>query len=83
MYHLSEFRVIANTKATTMGHIQRGHLDLAKVTIPDSESLIAFDKVMSKIIQKLLDNKGQIQTLSATRDQLLPKLMSGEVRVEF
>lgn len=83
LYHLSEFRVIANTKATTMGHIQRGHLDLAKVTIPDSESLIAFDKVMSKIIQKLLDNKGQIQTLSATRDQLLPKLMSGEVRVEF
>ena len=83
LYHLSEFRVIANTKATTMGHIQRGHLDLAKVTIPDSESLIAFDKVMSKIIQKLLDNKGQIQTLSATRDQLLPKLMSWEVRVEF
>lgn len=83
LYHLSEFRVIANTKATTMGHIQRGHLDLAKVMIPDSESLIAFDKVMSKIIQKLLDNKGQIQILSATRDQLLPKLMSGEVRVEF
>lgn len=83
LYHLPEFRVIANTKATTMGHIQRGHLDLAKVTIPDSESLIAFDKVMSKIIQKLLDNKEQIQTLSATRDQLLPKLMSGEVRVEF
>ena len=83
LYHLSEFRVIANTKATTMGHIQRGHLDLAKVTIPDSESLIAFNKVMSKIIQKLLDNKEQIQTLSTTRDQLLPKLMSGEVRVEF
>lgn len=83
LYHLSEFRVIANTKATTMGHIQRGHLDLAKVTIPDSESLIAFNKVMSKIIQKLLDNKEQIQTLSTTRDLLLPKLMSGEVRVEF
>ena len=83
LYHLSEFRVIANTKATTMGHIQRGHLDLAKVTIPDSESLIAFDKVMSKIIQKLLDNKEQIQTLSTTRDLLLPKLMSREVRVEF
>ena len=51
--------------------------------IPPVELAQEFSKIAERILNKILWNKEQIQSLSATRDQLLPKLMSGEVRVEF
>ncbi len=51
--------------------------------IPDQETLSKFDLVIKPLFNKIRANSEQIQTLSATRDQLLPKLMSGELRVEF
>jgi type I restriction enzyme S subunit len=53
------------------------------IIIPDQETLSKFDLVIKPIFSKIRANLEQIQSLSATRDQLLPKLMSGEVRVEF
>lgn len=53
------------------------------VILPDQETLSKFDLVIKPLFNKIKQNSEQIQTLSATRDQLLPKLMSGEVRVEF
>ena len=51
--------------------------------IPDQETLSKFDLVIKPLFNKIRANSEQIQTLSSTRDLLLPKLMSGEVRVEF
>ena len=51
--------------------------------IPPVELAQEFSKIAEGILKKISWNKEQIQTLSAIRDQLLPKLMSGEVRVEF
>ena len=48
--------------------------------IPDSNMLQNFDKLISPIFKKIKNNTAQIQTLSKTRDTLLPKLMNGEVR---
>ena len=53
------------------------------VILPDQETLSKFDLVIKSLFNKIKQNSEQIQTLSATRDQLLPKLMSWEVRVEF
>ena len=53
------------------------------VILPDQETLSKFDLVIKLLFNKIRANSEQIQPLSATRDQLLPKLMSGEVRVEF
>lgn len=39
-------------------------------------------EILDVYYQKLISNLGQIQTLEKLRDNLLPKLMSGEVRVE-
>jgi type I restriction enzyme S subunit len=49
--------------------------------IPSEEILIKFENVASKLYLKILKNKEQIQMLTKTRDELLPRLMSGEVRV--
>jgi len=80
-HYLDNFRRIAEDKATTMGHIKREHLKHAKVIVPNEEELNVFDKVFDSLIEKYISNKQQIKTLSQLRDTLLPKLISGEIRV--
>lgn len=80
-YHLPNFRQIATAKAVTMGHIQRHHLDDAQVIIPSDEFLKKANDLISPIFEKTILNNSQIQTLSHLRDNLLPKLMSGEIKI--
>lgn len=82
LHHLDEFRLIAASKATTMGHIQRSHITDAKVVVPPRILLDAMTHTMSPIIDQLIANKIQSRTLAVLRDTLLPKLMSGELSVE-
>ncbi len=81
-HHLAEFKVIAESKSTTMGHIQREHLKQAMISIPPKELFNQYNERIAPMIDKLIDNNKQIRTLTQTRDALLPKLMSGEVRVK-
>ena len=52
-----------------------------EIIIADRKTLDQFGMVANKLIQKVNDNNSQIQTLSALRDSLLPKLVSGKIRV--
>jgi type I restriction enzyme, S subunit len=40
-----------------------------------------FNDKISQIFENIINNLNQILTLTKTRDALLPKLMSGEIRV--
>lgn len=82
-YHLAEFISIAVSHATTMGHIKRGDLDEAKVLIPSPEELAVMTEQAEPLIDKIITNNIQINTLTKLRQSLLPKLMSGEVKVEI
>ena len=81
-FHLPKFRRIAEGKVTTMGHIQRHHLSEALVLIPLSEVLEKMNIIMNPIFKILLSNNMLIQNLIKIRDILLPKLMSGKIRVK-
>ena len=81
-YHLPEFQFIAAGKATTMGHIQRHHLTEAKVIVPPSHCLSLLDKIINPLIDQVINSNLQSRTLATIRDTLLPKLMSGEIRVK-
>ncbi len=50
--------------------------------IPDKKRLKSFDDLIQPLFEKIKYNTQQIQTLTQTRDTLLPKLMSGKLRVE-
>lgn len=78
-YHLDSFRRIASDKTTTMGHIQRRHLTEALCFIPDN--LIEIDKIISPVIDQIKNNNYETQTLIKFRDNLLPKLMRGEIKI--
>ena len=57
-------------------------LNNAEILIPPSILINKFSKIISNFETKIFSNKAQIQTLEKLRDTLLPKLMSGEVRVK-
>ena len=50
---------------------------------PPKSLLLDFDTKVFPIFKRIKTNQQQIQTLTQLRDTLLPKLMSGEVRVEI
>lgn len=77
---LDAFRAIAADKATTMGHIQRGHLDVA-VRVPDPATIEANHDVMQGLWDRSLAAEVESVKLAELRDALLPLLMSGQVRV--
>ena len=79
--HLPEFQRIAADKATTMGHIKRHHLSEAKCVIPNQTLLSAVDDTFVKFLSKCITINVESRTLADLRDTLLPKLISGELRV--
>jgi type I restriction enzyme S subunit len=80
-HHLPEFQEIAQGKATTMGHIQRHHLSEAMALIPKPSLLAAMDSAFAPLLDRAFGLRKQSNDLATTRDALLPKLISGELRI--
>ena len=80
-HYLEEFQAIAQSKATTMGHIQRKHLSEALVVVPPEEVLEWMNKIFSPILNRQIQGRLESRTLTSLRDTLLPRLISGELRV--
>jgi type I restriction enzyme S subunit len=81
-HHLPDFQAIAASKATTMGHIQRHHLTQAKTIVPDRNVMTVASEIIGPLFERGIKNDLETSTLAAMRDLLLPKLMSGEIRVK-
>jgi len=54
---------------------------ISKVVLAPKEALESFEKTVSPIFRRILANTEESRTLAALRDALLPKLLSGELRV--
>jgi len=63
--------------------ISQWNMNSIPVIIPTDDVLVKFNSLINPIFAKIRANSEEIESLSKTRDQLLPKLMSWEVRVEF
>ncbi len=69
---------------TTMPYaVWNNSLENMPSIIPSQDILLKFDCLVKPFLNKIINNVDQIQSLSKARDTLLPKLMKGEVRVEF
>lgn len=80
--HLDDFRHIAAGKATTMGHIQRHHLSDAKVVLPQQQVLQVLDNTIAPMVAVLWQRQVESRTLATLRDALLPKLLTGEMKIK-
>ena len=54
-----------------------------QIQVPPEELILSFNGTAQPWFSKIHSNTKQIQTLEKLRDTLLPKLMSGEVRVQY
>jgi type I restriction enzyme S subunit len=66
---------------STFEEISKSNFKALAISAPPKSRLKEFDVVIAPIFEKIRTNQKQIRTLEKLRDTLLPKLMSGEVRV--
>ena len=52
------------------------------VLLPQIELRSAYDFMVESLFDRIFHNLYENQTLSALRDKLLPKLVSGEIRID-
>lgn len=69
------------SNGSTFMEISKSAFKTLQLQIPPKQVLTDFQLIVKPLFQKIKSNQTQIRTLTALRDTLLPKLMSGEVRV--
>ena len=73
--------MVAGSKGTKMPRGDKQQIMAYPVALPPDEELDEFNALALPILAQLHSNKVENKRLSATRDALLPKLMSGEIEV--
>lgn len=68
---------------TTLQSVNQETLKNMGLILPSDDILNKFNKTIERILDKTYGNLMQIQNLSQIRDSLLPKLMSGKLRVQI
>ena len=68
-------------EGTVFGSINKADFQALKVKIPPPDKVLEFEEICYPIDQQVENNKKQSYTLASLRDALLPRLMSGEMRV--
>ena len=63
-------------------NLNKGDFSRIKVIHPSNALMCSFDKNVRSLFDKILSNEDENQILTELRDTLLPKLMSGEIRVK-
>ncbi len=66
---------------TTFQEISKGSFRPMPIVVPDETTAKASDSLVKPLYEMVAANVKENGTLAALRDSLLPKLLSGEVRV--
>lgn len=69
------------SNGSTVLHLSKKAIPLYEVYLPESKKVQEFTVLAKKLLDKKFNNIEQGRVLEKLRDNLLPKLMSGEVRV--
>lgn len=78
----SPLRAIEEYKSgTTVIHLNKSDLALTRVALPPSLALAEFDAEAEPLLRRRVASAHESRALAATRDALLPALMSGRLRV--
>lgn len=80
-HHLDRFIAVAADKATTMGHIKREELEKVEVIIPSKCDYKRIGALIKPLFDLIISNRIEDRKLTALRNTLLSKIMSGEIDV--
>ncbi len=76
-----EEKILGMGYGSAQPNINPSQIENIVIIYPDETKMNDYLNISNPIFEKVLKNNTQIQTLTKTRDELLPRLMSGEVRV--
>ena len=85
LYLLQSLKPIFNSfngEGTVFGCINKKAFEEIRIVIPLQNSISAFESIASSIDRQIKRNEQESRRLASLRDTLLPRLMSGEIRVD-
>ena len=77
----SHDEILNHANGSTFLEISKGNFRQLPVVIPDESAMKVFDSLARPLYNRIASNERQSHSLVALRDTLLPKLISGEMRV--
>ncbi len=80
---VNEYRnfALGSATGTTVRHTSPDRICDFNIKLPNDNLLFLFSKIVKPILDNILQNEQESQTLAAIRDSLLPKLMKGEIEI--
>lgn len=78
--HMDAIKQKAN--GSTFQEISKSSFRTIPILLPNDALLSAFEAVIAPLLDQIVSNEEESRGLAETRDFLLPKLMSGELRVD-
>jgi type I restriction enzyme, S subunit len=79
--YLQHFKMMAELRKTTMGHITQDHLRESRIALPPLSLIQKLDLIITPIFEKKVKLEEENQELASLRDWLLPMLMNGQVSI--
>jgi type I restriction enzyme S subunit len=70
-----------DSEGTVFGSINKKDFQALPVIEPSLEALAAYDNNASPLDQRIIENEEQLRGLATLRDTLLPRLISGQLRL--
>jgi type I restriction enzyme S subunit len=74
--------IVGRANGSTFLEISKSNFRPIRVIVPPAAVLSAFDRIVRPLYDRIVLNERASRTLAALRDTLLPKLISGELRVK-
>jgi len=73
--------IVSRANGSTFLEISKSSFRPIRIVAPATRVMHAFDRVSRPMYDKIVDHERECRTLAALRDALLPKLISGELRI--
>ena len=85
LYKIQSYKKIFDVfenEGTVFGALNKENFNNLENVIPLQSTIEMFDNIIQPLDKKIFNNENEIRNLSKIRDTLLPKLMSGQIRVK-
>ena len=81
LFHTTRGNNFWPIRGSAQPFISQGDARSQKVIVPANGEAVSFERIVGGYYEKISSNEDENQTLAKLRDTLLPKLMSGAIRV--
>jgi len=81
-YTLSNTIVLPYITGAVQPKLSKGSLESIVILKPTPEAAVKYSKIVDEYVDLIFQKNYEIENLKQTRDYLLPKLISGEIRVK-